>query len=552
MTKKIFQSTLLTVLLVLVASLALIMGVLYSYFSEQIHVSLRTEADLVAQGMETSGEAYFSGLNPENRITWIAADGTVLYDSDAEAAELENHADREEIMEALADGEGEVTRYSSTMSERTVYYARLLDDGTVLRLAITHDTVFAMLLGLVPSLLLIVLMAVVLALLLARRLSKRIVRPLAELDLQHPEDAETYAELTPLLSRLHNQNSLIQTQMEELGRKQREFEAITENMQEGLVVIDERTNVLSWNTSARQLLGGKGTMGESVLLLNRSEHFRQAVELALSGKHNIQTLALGERTYELLANPVQESGHVSGAVLLLMDVTERQEREQLRREFTANVSHELKTPLTVISGTAEMLKNGFVKPEDVTHFAGNIYDEAQSLIGLVNDIIKLSQLDEGGEVEPMEPVDLYALAETVLERLREAAERAGVTMTLSGAAATVPGSEPLLEELLYNLCDNAIKYNRPDGKVTVKVEEREDGVYLSVADTGIGIAPEHQSRVFERFYRVDKSHSRKIGGTGLGLSIVKHAASYHGAEVSLDSTPGEGTCVTVYFPKSKK
>ena len=548
MTARIFRSIFLVATAVLLACFILIFGMLYEHLGQQIQAELQTEAIYIAQGLAQSGMEYFNGLRGTNRITWVAADGTVLYDSDSEAAAMENHADREEIQEALTGGSGESTRYSTTFDERRIYFATRLSDGTVLRVSSAQHSVWVLIMGLLSPVIMIFVLAAILSGVLASALSKRILRPVNAIDLEHPEQSEVYEELSPLLSKIYNQNRVIDSQIEELQRKQAEFTAITENMSEGFLVIDDHTDLLSYNSGALRLLGAEaGLSRRSVLALNRSEGFRKAVELSLSGEHCEQLFEREGRYLHIIANPVYHEEHVAGAVLVILDITEKHARESMRREFTANVSHELKTPLTSISGTAEIIKNGFVKPEDIPHFAGNIYDEAQRLITLIGDIMRLSQLDEDSVPFEKGPVDLYELASSVLCRLEAAAGKRGISLTLSGEHATVNGVSQVLDEMVFNLCDNAVKYSRENGHVRVFVSEENGHVALRVEDDGIGIPAADQARVFERFYRVDKSHSKEIGGTGLGLSIVKHGAAFHNARVALESELGKGTTVTVTF-----
>lgn len=548
MTARIFRSIFLVATAVLLACFILIFGMLYEHLGQQIQAELQTEAIYIAQGLAQSGMEYFNGLRGTNRITWVAADGTVLYDSDSEAAAMENHADREEIQEALTGGSGESTRYSTTFDERRIYFATRLSDGTVLRVSSAQHSVWVLIMGLLSPVIMIFVLAAILSGVLASALSKRILRPVNAIDLEHPEQSEVYEELSPLLSKIYNQNRVIDSQIEELQRKQAEFTAITENMSEGFLVIDDHTDLLSYNSGALRLLGAEaGLSRRSVLALNRSEGFRKAVELSLSGEHCEQLFEREGRYLQIIANPVYHEEHVAGAVLVILDITEKHARESMRREFTANVSHELKTPLTSISGTAEIIKNGFVKPEDIPHFAGNIYDEAQRLITLIGDIMRLSQLDEDSVPFEKGPVDLYELASSVLCRLEAAAGKRGISLTLSSEHATVNGVSQVLDEMVFNLCDNAVKYSRENGHVRVFVSEENGHVALRVEDDGIGIPAADQARVFERFYRVDKSHSKEIGGTGLGLSIVKHGAAFHNARVALESELGKGTTVTVTF-----
>ena len=550
MTAKLFRTSMAVAVSVMVLSIALFMGMLYQYFSDQMMTELESETWLVSRGVELDGMDYLNGLHTTSRVTWVAADGTVLYDNEADASTMENHADREEIREALTSETGTAQRFSSTLSEQTLYVTQRLSDGTVIRLASAQKTVGLLLISMIQPILIILVLSLLLSAVLASRLSKGLIKPILSLDLEHPEDCETYDELTPLLSRLKRQNDTIQQQMNLLKQRQTEFAALTDNMSEGFLLLDRQGHVLSHNSGALRLLGVEEPEGEvNVLVLNREEPFRQAVDEALSGKRSQQMLHLNGRYCKLLANPVLADGKPAGAVLVLLDVTEQEQRDELRREFTANVSHELKTPLTSISGIAEIMQSGMVKPEDIQSFAGDIYQEAQRLIALVEDIIRLSRLDEGAESLEREPVNLLSVAQDVARRLDSAAQKAGVTLKVMGLSVEVRGIPSVLDEMVYNLCDNAIKYNHPGVTVNVTVAPADDGsAEVTVEDTGIGIPVEDQSRVFERFYRVDKSHSKEIGGTGLGLSIVKHGASLHGAQIHMDSQVGRGTSVQLLFP----
>lgn len=550
MTAKLFRNSTAVAVSVMVLSIALFMGMLYQYFSTQLMTELETETWLVAQGVELNGMDYLTGLNTENRVTWVDTDGAVLYDSQADAAAMENHGDREEVQQALTGESGTARRFSATLSQQTLYAARRLEDGTVIRVASAQQTVAALLLSMIQPILIILALSLILSAVLASGMAKRIIRPIVNLDLEHPEDCETYEELTPLLSRIKHQNDTIRRQVQQLKQKQQEFAALTENMSEGFLLLDRQGHVLSYNSGALRQLGAQAPKGEvNALVLNRSENFRQAVDEVLSGKQSQQMLQLSGRYCQLLANPVMQEQEQVGAVLVLLDVTEREKREDLRREFTANVSHELKTPLTSISGIAEIMQSGMVKAEDVQGFARDIYQEAQRLIALVEDIIRLSQLDEGAVNMEREDVDLYQLTTEVVKRLEGAAHKHDVTMKTMGCAVTVHGIRRVLDEMIYNLCDNAIKYNRRGGTVSVTVSPVESGAEVLVEDTGIGIPAEEQARVFERFYRVDKSHSKEISGTGLGLSIVKHGAALHDGQIRLKSTPGEGTAVALQLPR---
>lgn len=551
MTKKIFKSIMTVCTVVLILGLAFVMGILYRYFGKQISTELEKEAFYAAQGVESSGMEYLEKLDGKNsRITLIDQDGSVLYDSQAEASSMENHKDREEVKEAAETGKGKAVRMSETLSEKTIYYALRLEDGKILRVSSTQYSVLALVYQLIVPVLWILLLMIVLSGLFASRLSKKVVEPVNKLDLEHPEENEVYEEVAPLLSRMYKQNREIKNQIDTARRQQEEFSIITENMQEGLVVIDRYTMILSGNASVWKLFHVNGPKnGESVYVLNRSEEFQSIIDKALDGKHNEAVLKVDGSDIHVVANPVMREEQVEGAVLLLVNVTEKLEREKLRREFSANVSHELKTPLTSISGFAEIIQDGYVKEEDVRAFAGRIYKEAQRLITLVEDVIRISQLDEGEVPYEWTETDLYQTAKNVFGTLSEAAKKQDIHLYIEGDRVQLHTVPNILEEVLFNLCDNAIKYNKLGGSVCICLTENEESVCISVKDNGVGIPKEDQSRVFERFYRVDKSHSKEIGGTGLGLSIVKHGVSFLGGEVELESTPGQGTEITVSFPK---
>lgn len=551
MTKRIFKYISLVALAVFLACLVLIMGVLYEYFTSVLKTQLAAQTNLAAQGVAAVGEEFLKGLEDEDyRITWIAADGTVLYDSKADAAEMENHAGREEISEAMESGRGQSSRFSSTLMERQLYAAQSLPDGSVIRLSSTQYTVMTLLLSMLQPFLVIFVIAVVLSLVFADQLSKRIVRPLNNLNLDDPLSNEGYDELSPLLRRIDSQHRQIVSQLNELSRRQEEFDTITASMSEGLVLMRAEGDILSINGSAERILGAAhGCVGQSMLTVNRSLPMQELLESAASGERAERVIELSGGEYQLDASPVLSDGKVGGIVLLLFDISDKAGAERMRREFTANVSHELKTPLHSISGCAELLLNGMVKPEDIKQFTGQIYSEAQRMIRLVDDIIKLSSLDEGASGAFDTPCDLYSSADEVLKSLEAAAGTAGVSLELKGESAVISASPQLLQGIIFNLCVNAIKYNREGGSVFVSVCTEGTDAVLKVSDTGIGIPPEHQARVFERFYRVDKSHSKEIGGTGLGLSIVKHSARLLGAQIQLESTPGEGSVFMVRFPK---
>lgn len=570
MTRRIFNSILFACLGVLMISMMLAMILLYAHYDAELLEELRTRTHYISAGVEQGGTAYLETLEGgDDRITLVGPDGTVLYDSHAEAATMENHAGRQEIAMAFVTGTGEAERQSDTRAERTCYYALRLVDGSVLRLAAAQSTVWALVASLLPVFLCAVVFLSVICAVIADSFSRSIMRPIDRMDPKAPPDAaDTYEELAPLVKRLQSQSSRIANQMEELRRRQKEFAVVADNMSEGLLMIDAQAEILLCNASMAHFFRRPGgAVGQNVLLLNRSRPFRQAIGEVLEGRHTQVMLPLNGRLYELIANPVfdaqeksaaknaaDEAGKtvLSGAVLLMVDVTEREERERLRREFTANVSHELKTPLTAIYGSSELLAGGIVRAEDIPDFAQDIHAQAGRMIRLVEDILRLSQM-EAGEIElHKEAVDLYGVALQVRNELAEAAHKAQVTLTVTGEAVVLQGVPAILHELVANLCDNAIKYNRPGGTVQVTVQNErpaEEAAYpvLTVSDTGIGIPKEHHTRVFERFYRVDKSHSRRIGGTGLGLSIVKHAVLLHGGRLSMESEPGVGTTITVRF-----
>ena len=552
MTKRIFRAICLVALAVFLASVTLIMGILYDYFSQVQQDQLRIEAGLAARGVEENGAAYFEGLDTQSyRITWIGADGTVLFDSDSDASAMENHLEREEVKQAMASGFGHSARYSSTLMERLLYSAQRLEDGSVIRLAITQNSVLTIMLGLIQPVLLVSLVAVILALALASRVSKTVVRPLNELNLDEPLNNEGFDELSPLLRRIDSQQRQLKGQALELKQKKDEFLAVTSNMSEGLVLLNSSGTILSINNAASTILDAdKSSVGQDILTVNRSLEMQKLLEEARTGQRSETKLCLTGREYQLDASPIISGGNIGGVALLLFDITERENAEQLRREFTANVSHELKTPLHSISGYAELMKNGMVKPEDTVRFAGQIYSEAQRLINLVEDIIRLSRLDEGAEDMQRERIDLYALSGSVIDSLGNEAKENKITLELCGGPAFIWGVRQLVSGMIYNLLDNAIKYNKANGSVKLSVSNEGEFSVVKVSDTGIGIPPEHQSRVFERFYRVDKSHSKEVGGTGLGLSIVKHSAMVHNAKIDLQSTPGKGTSITVRFPKA--
>ena len=554
MTKKIFKSIMFVCALVLAVGLAAVMGILYSNFDGQMRKELSKEAAYLAYGVEQQGLDYLKNIKDKSaRITYIDQDGTVLFDNEADVSEMKNHSDRTEFQKAEKYGAGESSRYSDTLSEKTIYYALRLKDGTVLRVSGTQDSVLALVENLIFPLCGLLCLMLILSGIMASAISKRIVKPINELDLESPEENQIYEELSPLLSKIHRQNREIQNQLELAKQQQEEFALITENMQEGLIVIDKYTMILSANSSAWNLFHmDRVCQGESVYCLDREEEFRHAIEQVLSGEHTELVLKLNGSDIQLIANPVIRDKKTEGAVVLLVNVTEKLERESLRREFSANVSHELKTPLTSISGFAEIMQGGLVKNEDIPKFAGRIYKESQRLLQLVEDVIQISQLDEEKTSYVWEPVDVYQVCKNAFESLKEKAKRLNVHLYICGERMKMEAVRTLLEEAVYNICDNAIKYNRNDGSVSVFLVQTAQEIQIVVKDTGVGIPKEDQDRVFERFYRVDKSHSKEIGGTGLGLSIVKHAVGALKGSVILRSEEGNGTEICMKFPKVHK
>ena len=552
MTKRVFRSIFLASLAVLLAAVVLILGALYTYFSDVQAEQLRLQTALISHGLENEGLAYFDNFDTSGRrVTWIAADGTVLYDSRSDSGVMENHLEREEVKAALATGSGTSFRYSDTLMERYIYTAQRLSDGTVLRLSAAQNTVPHLVLGVVKPIILVIGIAVALSALLAGQLTKNIVAPLNELNLDDPMSNREYVEIQPLLRRLDSQQVQLRAQSQELRQKQKEFNTVTRSLSEGLVLMNSSGTVLSINPAATRLLEiTPNCLGADFGVANRNPAISALVEKALTGEKAEENVALTGGEYLAAASPVRSDGAVFGVVLLLFDV--KQKAEALRREFTANVSHELKTPLHAISGYAELMKDGLVPPEDTRHFAEKIYSEAQRMIDLVEDTLRLSRLDEGAADMQWAPIDLYETAKSAMQELTAPAELKNVSIRLEGTKTVIQGIPQLVSGIVFNLMDNAVKYNKDGGLVIVRLGEEKGQAVLTVTDTGIGISPEHQERVFERFYRVDKSHSKEIGGTGLGLSIVKHAALILGAAIELDSTVGKGTIVTVRFPIEKK
>lgn len=550
MTKKIFQSIIIVAATVLLASLTIILGVFYEYFGNIQKGQLTDELNLASVSVIKDGVDYLEQLQSDHyRLTWIDTDGTVLYDTETGNEELENHKDRAEVKTAFEKGIGESIRYSATLMEKTRYYAKRLEDGTVLRISAKYATTGLLVLGMLQPIIFIIIGALLLSGVLASRLSKRIVEPLNNLDLERPLENETYEEISPLLNRINRQSGEISKQLRRLEEKTDEFNQITESMKEGLVLLDNKGIVLSINPAARNIFGSdtQGAVGHDFLRLDRSRTLSAAIEKTFEEGHSEIRIERMGREYQLDISRIESAGKVLGAVMLAFDITEQEYAERNRREFTANVSHELKTPLQGIIGSADLIETGMVKPEDMPRFIGHIRKEATRLVALIEDIIRLSQLDEGNEL-PCEEFDLMDIAEEVEQNLESAAGARDITLSLSGRNTIMYGVRRLMYEIVYNLCDNAIKYNLPGGKVEIMVDRKDEEAVLCVKDNGIGIAPEHQDRVFERFYRVDKSHSKSSGGTGLGLSIVKHAVQYHHGKLELKSEIRKGTEITVHFP----
>ena len=544
MTRKIFRSTILVAVIVLLCSLGIVMGVLYSHFTQVQVQQLKNELSLAVTGTEQYGNAFLENVEADRfRITWIDLDGTVLFDTQADQTVMENHADREEIQEAFETGRGSAVRTSATLTEQTFYEAQKLKDGTVLRISTNQESAWSLMIGMLWPVILIAALAIALSSILARRMAKKIVEPLNKLDLEQPLKNDVYEEISPLLHRIHRQHRQIAEQIEKLRYKAEEFQQITSHMQEGLVLLDGEGTILSINPFAMALFETDADcIGKGFLQIDRDSAMRSAVNDALDKGRGYARLRKNGRDYQFDLSRIQSDGAVIGVVVLAFDITERLNSEQMRREFSANVSHELKTPLQGIIGSAELLESGMVKAEDEARFVGHIRKEASRLVSLIEDIIRLSQLDEGVAL-PTDDVDLLLIAEEVKAILEKSAAEKNVSINISGNGFAVQGVRRMLQEIIYNLCDNAIKYNVPGGSVEIHVENKK----LTVRDTGIGIPAEHKDRIFERFYRVDKSHSKASGGTGLGLSIVKHAVQYHKANIELDSTPGKGTTISILF-----
>ena len=550
MKKHIFRSILIVAVSVLALCLGLMMSVMYRSLLAEQHEQLKTKLAIITHGIEEGGVYWLENLDMTGyRVTLITSEGVVLYDNMADAASMENHLEREEIADALQSGSGESVRFSSTLTTKTFYHAKRLEDGSILRISFTKNSVLSILLGMLTPVLIILVAAIILSSILASRIAKRTITSLNTLDLEHPLNNNTYDELSPLLLRISHQKRQIESQRSELNKKRDEFSLITQSMNEGLVLLNDKGVIVSINPAAQHVFRTDAScIGKDFFIVERSSEIRGAMKTAADSGHGQTKLRRAGRRYEINASRIDFNNEAVGTAILVFDVTEKALLEQQRREFTANVSHELKTPLQSIMGRAELIENGVAKPEDMPRFGGCIRSEAARLLILIEDIIHLSQLDEGGEL-PWENVDLYEIATETLELLQDTATDRKVRLSLAGSPASVNGVRGLLSEIIYNLCDNAIKYNHEDGLVEVSVSDDENKAVIRVKDTGIGIPIEHQKRVFERFYRVDKSHSKDTGGTGLGLSIVKHATLLHNGKIEMNSKIGEGTVITITLPK---
>ena len=557
MTKKILTGVIGVSLIIMLVCVGLVMGIMYDYMGQKIDEQMASEAILTEEAWLTGGEDFLQQMENrpdiKSRITLIDSQGKVLYDSVADQSSMENHMEREEVKEALTEGVGKASRTSYTLAEDTRYYAKKTADGNIVRISTSHYSQLGLLLDTMGMIVITVAVLIVLSVFISYRVARAIIKPVNDIDLDNPDVSENYEELGPLLHRIHQQNNRIKRQMENLRKSREEFNIITQNMSEGLIIIDKDGEILTYNRSAAEMLdAGAGRQIEgSVLKLNRSEPFRKAVSEALKGNNSQAYLTEGESTYEIISNPVREEDQVTGAILIVMDVTEREKGEKLRREFTSNVSHELKTPLTSIYGVSDMLASGLVKSEDVAGFAGTIKEESARLISLIDDIIKLSRLDESTVPHETEIIDVCGSVHDVVSRLSGKASENNVELSFEGEPSEIKGVQHILDEIVYNICENAIKYNRPGGFVKVSVRNESDESLITVADNGIGIPKTDRERVFERFYRVDKSHSKQIGGTGLGLSIVKHGVIFLGGRINIESEEGVGTVITVGFPRAR-
>jgi len=553
MKKKIFKNLLIISTFSILLAFTICMYVFYRNFEKQIILSNKTEAYFIKEAVENNGIEYLKKLEvPDGgRITYIKSDGKVLYDTEVDYKTMENHIDRNEVIEALKDGYGLDKRVSDTLKEGTYYYAIKLTNGYVLRVATTVDSIYTTFFNILPLISIVLVCLLIFAGMISKIITKNIVRPINEIDLDNPDTMFIYDEIYPLIKKLESQNKIISEQMIDLRDKRIEFEAITENMNEGFIILDTNSHVLSYNTAAIKFLDVAEVEERisNIIVFNRSKRFQRVAKEALSGNRSECVLELHNNMYHIIANPVMDDEIVKGAVLLIMDATEKEQRERLRREFSANVSHELKTPLTSISGYAEIIKSKMVKPEDIEKFAGIIHTEAVRLIELVKDIIKISKLDESNELFEEKEVDIYNLCQDIRKRLEKQAEDKNIEISITGESVIIKTVDHIVDEIIYNLIDNAIKYNKNNGQITVSVKETKTRVNVTVSDTGIGIPKADLNRIFERFYRVDKSHSKDVGGTGLGLSIVKHGANYLGADIKVESEEEKGTIISVSFKK---
>lgn len=551
MKKKISITMCLMTAVSVIITAVMISLVIYRKNYNEMKSMIRAEAEYISQAIDTEDINYLESVKnvTPSRITWIDSNGNVIYDSAGE--NLSNHSDRPEIIDAVKNGSGESSRLSETFSEQTYYYAVKLTNGTILRMSDTTSSIYHDIFSALPYTVIVIAIIIILAIIVSNNETEKIIKPINELDLDNPSNNLKYDELAPLLRRIEKQNSDIEKYISELKAKQVEFETVTENMSEGLIIINQKSTILSCNKSAVAILGGGeyNYISKSVFDLNHSKNFVDAVENAVVGKHDETALTINNRSYMVITNPVKHFDKISGAVIIIIDVTEKESREELRREFSANVSHELKTPLTAISGFAEIMKDGWAKPEDYQMFALKIYNETQRLINLIEDIIKLSRLDENKIEITKESVDMLVLAKDAAARLSSKAKDKNISVTVNGDHGNITGVRQILDEMIYNLCDNAVKYNKKNGKVEVIVKDYISNVSVTVKDNGIGIPAEDLDRVFERFYCVNKSHSKESGGTGLGLSIVKHGAIFHKAKINIDSTLGIGTSIEIIFKK---
>ncbi len=549
MTKKIFRSIILVVATILISSFLIIVGFLYRYFSGVFIEQMKNNLNYIEAALQSEGIQYFEHLESfQNRITWIAEDGNVLYDTQKDASTMENHKNRSEIEKAFLNGQGNSTRYSNTLTEKTIYYAKKLQDGTVLRISDSHTSVLFLAFGMLQPICIVIVIALVISAIMAGRMAKRIIEPMNHLNLEHPLENDTYEELAPLLRRIENQHGQINSQVRQLMQKNQEITQITENMKEGLVLLDEKGMIININPAAKKIFGTDETCeGKDFLFVDRSHDMSMALQKSMKEGHYEFHIERFGREYQIHISGIELENQTIGSVVLAFDITEQEFAERNRREFTANVSHELKTPLQTIIGSAELLENGLVKEEDTSRFVGHIKTEASRLVALIEDIIRLSQLDEGMVMES-EEVDLFALAKEITVSLEDKAREKNIAIVVNGEPTPMVGVKRLLYEIIYNLCENAIKYNVTNGDVTILVGMKQEKKELIVRDTGIGIPKEHQPRIFERFYRVDKSHSKASGGTGLGLSIVKHGVAYHNGSIELNSIPNQETEIKIIFP----